>query len=175
MNHYFNTHFLFYCYFIKHPLLFIYIFHEFNVLKKVIITETFNVDFRKKFIKFVIVFQLFFILLDLFPYIHIYLYIYYKEIPCFNNTKFSQPTHMVDHPIHCPSFLYKSSHYSQNFRRYPSVCPEVGKLDELLFTGSSTQLSSPSPTGKQPTQIKPITTADSSQPVPGFYQSQQLS
>ena len=46
-------------------------FHEFKVLKKVIVTETFNVDFRNKFIKFwsILFFQLFFI------YIYIYIYI----------------------------------------------------------------------------------------------------
>ena len=34
---------------------FINIFHEFKIMKKVITTETFNVDFHNKFIKFLII------------------------------------------------------------------------------------------------------------------------
>ena len=49
------------------------IFYEFKVLKKVITTENFNVDFHDKFIKFwIICFLNFFIQLDLFPWFHIY-------------------------------------------------------------------------------------------------------
>ena len=53
-------------------------FMNLNVLKKVITTETFNVDFHNKFIKFWIIlfFQLFFILWDLFPNLLPYTYIY---------------------------------------------------------------------------------------------------
>ena len=54
-------------------------FHEFKVQKKVIITETFNIDFRNKFIKFFIIlfFLFFFIQFDLIflIYFHIYSYV----------------------------------------------------------------------------------------------------
>ena len=58
-------------------------FHESKVLKKVMITAMFNVDFQNKFIKFLIIlfFLLFFILLDLislFTSIYIYIYIYIR-------------------------------------------------------------------------------------------------
>ena len=65
------------------------IFHEFEVLRKVIITEILNVVFHKKFIKFWIILfsQLFFILLDLFLYLlphcvcgNIYIYIYFHTV-----------------------------------------------------------------------------------------------
>ena len=39
------------------------VFHEFQLLKKVITTETFNIDFHNKFIRFwiILLFQLFYI------------------------------------------------------------------------------------------------------------------
>ena len=48
-----------------------YTFHEFKVLKKDIITGTFNVDFHYKFIKFLFILFFYF-----FSYIYIYIYIY---------------------------------------------------------------------------------------------------
>ena len=51
-------------------------FREFKVLKKVIIAETFNVDFHNKFIKF----SLFcFFYFSLYIYIYIYVYIYVRK------------------------------------------------------------------------------------------------
>ena len=52
MNLSFETHFIFSCYFIKHPWLFEHdFFHECKMMKKVFTTETFYADFHYEFIK----------------------------------------------------------------------------------------------------------------------------
>ena len=61
-------------------------FHEFKVLKKVIITETFNVNFHNKFIKFGLFcffrFSSYFIGFNFLVYFHIYIYIYMCVCVC---------------------------------------------------------------------------------------------
>ena len=76
-----SIHLHFHCswYFIKNSLLFYNTFHEFQILKKVIITETFNVDFHKKIHNIWIFFYFSSDCRVSFPYLLPYIYIYINK------------------------------------------------------------------------------------------------
>ena len=62
-----------------------------KILKKVIITETFNVDFHNKFVKFwIICFSTIFHIEALSLSLYIYIYIYMKKNEKTNNPKFDE-------------------------------------------------------------------------------------
>ena len=126
------------------------IFHEFKILKKVITTETFYVDFHYTFNKFWIIlfFQLFFILSDLRsylrPYIYIYIYIYicmYKfacVCVCVFYFMYEPILWGINMCIHCIPYLSKQNFFFFSFSRFSNVVwpkmTDIGELGRIEIT-----------------------------------------
>ena len=104
------------------------IFHDLKVLMKLIKTETFNIDFPHKFIKFGLFFPTFFIVSDLVSiftsmyiihtYIHTYIYIYtYIKLFIFI-TKWYEYKNMYTH-------VYEYTHKHSLFHFHAELVREV--------------------------------------------------